>query len=356
MNSKVAKLALVAVAVVGLVVVVILGRNRAQQNRMSVSTSFIMDTVIEQKLFGAQSQQAVEEIEQRLREYEQQFSMYVSDSQISNINQNAGKQYTEVSAECLELLERAIYFCEQSNGLFDVTIAPLTSLWDITGENPHVPAQSEIDAARQLVDYRDILIDGNRVMLRREGQSLDLGAVAKGAACDIVREVAEEYDIQAGYVSIGGNLIVLGKTPDGQNYRFGVRDPQGDASEYLGTLTLNGMTMATTGAYERYFEEDGVRYHHVLDPRTGYPADSDLLSVSVISEDGLLADCLSTSLFIEGKDAVLAKMNESDYQLIAVDTEGNVYYSSSLAQNFTPNTQNAHEYCYVAVEEGGGEG
>ena len=99
-----------------------------------------------------------------------------------------------------------------------------------------------------------------------------------------------------------------------------------------------------------------MRYHHVLDPRTGYPADSDLLSVSVISEDGLLADCLSTSLFIEGKDAVLAKMNESDYQLIAVDTEGNVYYSSSLAQNFTPNTQNAHEYRYVAVEEGGGEG
>lgn len=356
MNSRAAKILLVAAAVVALGAVVVFGRIRAQQNKMSVSTSFIMDTVIEQKLFGAQSQQAVAEIEERLQEYEQQFSMYVSDSQISRINQNAGIQYTEVSEECLELLQRAICFSEESQGLFDITIAPLTSLWDITGENPHVPAQSEIDAARQLVDYRDILIDGSSVMLRREGQSIDLGAVAKGAACDIVREVAQQYDIQAGYVSIGGNLIVLGKTPDGQDYRFGVRDPQGDASEYLGTLTLNGMTMATTGAYERYFEEDGVRYHHVLDPRTGYPADSDLLSVSVISEDGLLADCLSTSLFIEGKDAVLARMNEQDYQLIAVDTEGNVYYSAALAQNFSPNTQNEHHYQFVVAEEGGGEG
>ena len=144
-----------------------------------MSTSFIMDTVIEQKLYGRNSQQAAAEIERRLREYEQQYSMYLPDSQISRINEQAGKDYTEVSQQCLVLLQQAIAVSAQSNGLFDITIAPLTRLWDITAEHPRVPQPQLVEQAKQLVDYCDILIDGNRVMLRNPGQAIDLGAVAR---------------------------------------------------------------------------------------------------------------------------------------------------------------------------------
>ena len=122
-----------------------------------------------------------------------------------------------------------------------------------------------------------------------------------------------------------------------KSYRFGIRDPQGTEAEYFATVSLNGKTMATTGTYERWFEQDGKRYHHILDPRTGYPAESDLISVSVISENGLLADCLSTTLFLEGKQAALSKMQEEEYQLVIVDKEGTVFYSPSLEQSLEPN-------------------
>lgn len=347
------KLLLALVLIIALGVLTVLVRQKLEQEQLFVSTNFIMDTVIEQKLYGENAQQASEEIDRRLREYEQECSMYLEQSLISRINQNAGLQYTEVTPQCLKLLERSIQFSEQSQGLFDITVAPLTRLWNITGEDPHVPSEEKIAQARELVNYRDILIDGNRVMLRRKGQAIDLGAVAKGAACNIVWETAEQYGIKTGYVSIGGNLVVLGEERKGQPYRFGIRDPQGDASKAIGSVSLTGKTMATTGAYERWFEQDGVRYHHVLDPRTGYPAESDLLSVSVISQDGMLADCLSTTLFIEGKQEALRRMNEEDYQLVIVDKQGTVYCSESLRGNFQPGQEKTEQYQFVFWGEDG---
>ena len=350
-RQKTRTILLAAVALVVLVSIVAAARWREEEYHLTVSTCFVMDTVVELKLYGKNSQQAADEIERRLQQYEQQYSMYIETSQISRINENAGKQYTAVSEECLKLLNRSLEISSEFDGLFDITIAPLTELWAITSDHPRVPSQQEIDQAKALVDYHDLLIDGDQVMLARSGQAIDLGAVAKGASCDIVREVAEEYEIRTGYVSIGGNLVVLGNSPDGEEYRFAIRDPQGDASEYFATLSLTGKTMATTGGYERWFEQDGKRYHHVLDPRTGYPAESDLLSVSVVSEDGLLADCLSTALFVAGKDAALQRMQQEDYQLIVVDTDGNVYYSPSLQGNLQPNSQNTRGYQFQQVGE-----
>ena len=163
------KTILLGTVVLGLLVGIVLAARWYQQEyQLAVSTSFVMDTVVEQKLYGRNSQQAVAEIERRLQQYEQQYSMYIEDSQVSQINKNAGEKYTAVSAECLELLERSILVSQEFDGLFDITIAPLTQLWGISSEDPHVPLQEEIDQAKALVNYRDILIDGNQVMLRNE--------------------------------------------------------------------------------------------------------------------------------------------------------------------------------------------
>lgn len=209
----------------------------------------------------------------------------------------------EVSQRTFDLLQRAKELSEQSDGAFDITIAPVVELWGITSDHPHVPTDEELAQAMALMGLEDLVLDEEActVYLTRPGMAIDLGGIAKGWTADQLREYARELGAERGYVSLGGNLMIIGERPDGDPFKFGLRDPQGDASTYLGTVTLeDGCTMATTGGYERYFEEDGIRYHHVLDPRTGYPADSDLLSVAVISKDGTLADYLSTTLFVPG--------------------------------------------------------
>ena len=186
--------------------------------------------------------------------------------------------------------------------------------------------------------------------LTRPGMAIDLGGIAKGWTADQLREYARELGAERGYVSLGGNLMIIGERPDGDPFKFGLRDPQGDASTYLGTVTLeDGCTMATTGGYERYFEEDGIRYHHVLDPRTGYPADSDLLSVAVISKDGTLADYLSTTLFVQGLEAAKEAAGSEDYALVMVDQENNVWISGSLRGNFEPHETDA-DYTYIYID------
>ncbi len=300
-------------------------------NKASVSTDFLMDTFVEQKLYGENSKEAVQEISKRLRDYEQRFSMHLEDSEISKLNASAGKGAVELDEDVYDLLKRSCNLSLFSEGAFDITIAPLTKVWGITEENPSVPTEQNIAEAIALVNVNDlILYEDGTAELKREGQAVDLGAIAKGAACDIVKEVAAEYNIQRGYVSIGGNLVVLDKKPLGTDLWFGIRDPAEENNSALCTVQLYGKTMATTGGYERYFEEDGVRYHHVIDPQTGWPADSDLLSVSVICEDGTLADYLSTTLFVLGKETVLNCLDREDFQLVAVGQDQKVYCSQSL--------------------------
>ncbi|MCI5801863.1 MAG: FAD:protein FMN transferase [Oscillospiraceae bacterium] len=313
-----------------------------QEEKESVfSAQFIMDTVVEQRLYGKNAKEAVKAAEDALRAFEKEFSAHRQDSVIAQINRAAGQEAVPVSERAFELISRSRRYGELSEGLFDVTVAPVTLGWDITGENPHVPEPGKLAELLALVDYRDILLDAQAqtVMLRREGQALDLGGVAKGAAGDLARQTAQEYGVRSGYFSIGGNVAVIGCRPDGKDFRFGVRDPLGSAEEYIGTVAFPNRTMATSGTYERYFVQNGKTYHHIIDPRTGFPCESDLISVSVISADGALADYLSTALFIAGKDAALARSSDPDFDFILVDRDKNVYLSDGLREVFVPNRE-----------------
>lgn len=327
-----------------------LGSWYRKANTPAVAVDFIMDTVVEQTLYGENASLAAAEIAQRLQEFEQNFSMHLPDSPISQLNDAAGREAVQLPEEVYALLYRSRELSLQSMGAFDVTIAPLTKAWGITSDDPSVPSAEALAEAMALVDANDLLLyEDGTAMLERAGQAVDLGGIAKGAACDIVRDVAEQYGIETGYVSIGGNMVVLEKEPLGRDFYFGIRDPQGSAADSICAVTLYGKTMATTGAYERYFEEDGVRYHHVLDPQTGYPADNELLSVSVISEDGTLADFLSTTLFVLGRETLLSCLERDDFQVIAVMKDSTVYCSASLEGEIQP-TQNSSAYEFVYGE------
>lgn len=314
--------------------------------------TYAMNTVIEQKWYGESADTVYTGMETKTREIESVLSLHLSQSEIAAINENAGVQPVEVSQRTFDLLQRAKELSEQSDGAFDITIAPVVELWGITSDHPHVPTDEELAQAMALMGLEDLVLDEEActAYLTRPGMAIDLGGIAKGWTADQLREYARELGAERGYVSLGGNLMIIGERPDGDPFKFGLRDPQGDASTYLGTVTLkDGYTMATTGGYERYFEEDGIRYHHVLDPRTGYPADSDLLSVAVISKDGTLADYLSTTLFVQGLEAAKAAAGSEDYALVMVDQENNVWISGSLRGNFESHETDA-DYTYTYID------
>ena len=314
--------------------------------------TYAMNTVIEQKWYGESADTVYTGMETKIREIESVLSLHLSQSEIAAINENAGVQPVEVSQRTFDLFQRAKELSEQSDGAFDITIAPVVELWGITSDHPHVPTDEELAQAMALMGLEDLVLDEEActAYLTRPGMAIDLGGIAKGWTADQLREYARELGAERGYVSLGGNLMIIGERPDGDPFKFGLRDPQRDASTYLGTVTLeDGCTMATTGGYERYFEEDGIRYHHVLDPRTGYPADSDLLSVAVISKDGTLADYLSTTLFVQGLEAAKEAAGSEDYALVMVDQENNVWISGSLRGNFEPHETDA-DYTYIYID------
>lgn len=320
------------------------GCSHEKEIQTAAGVEFIMNTFVEQRWYGENAQKTYDEIVSALKELENSLSLYVENSEISMLNAAAGKHPVAFSDDCYSLLKEAVGFCEQSGGIFDITIAPLTLVWNITASEPVIPNDEDIARAQQLVNYKDIIFDDSvkTVMLAREGMSVDLGGIAKGMAAGKMRRFAEKNDV-SGFLSIGGNMMVCGKKPDGGDFVIGIRDPRGDASEFIATVTLDGLTMATTGDYERYFEQDGVRYHHVLDPFTGRPSESDLISVTVISENGTLADCLSTSIFLQGSGALEKYLTRDDCMIAAVTKDKDVYVSPALKERLNIN-KNKSEY------------
>lgn len=311
-----------------------------------------MNTIVEQKLFGKNAQTAVDEIRKELIDMESKLSMHIDSSEISGINKNAGKQPVKVSDEVFEILKRTKDYSEKSNGVFDITVAPLTTLWGITSDSPKVPDEKEIEDALNKIGSDKLILNeqDKTAYLTEEGCAIDLGGVAKGIAGEKVMEIAIKNGIESGYVSIGGNLTVIGKKPQGEDFYFGVRDPRGDANEYIAKIALPDKIMATSGDYERYFEQDSKRYHHILDTSTGYPSDSDLISVSVISSDGGITDFLSTTFFVAGKETALKYINSDEYSLIIVDKDKNVYYSQALENVLEPNSEKS-EYVFHCVKD-----
>lgn len=300
------------------------------------SDIFAMNTYITQQIYGIHASKSAELVRGYIANYESVLSMHVTGSDIDNINKNAGIAPVKVLNTTFELLNIAKQYSELCDGAFDVTIAPITELWGITEDNPVVPTKDKISQAVALVDYKKIILDesAKTVMLKDKGMSIDLGGIAKGFVCNEIEKIYDENDITGAVVSIGGNIFSYGTRPDGKRFILGIRDPNGSAYEYFGKLKVENAVVATSGGYERYFEQDGKRYHHILDTKTGYPVESDLVSVTVVSQNGGLADFLSTAIFIQGSQKIDYYLAQDDFSVIIVDNQGNVHISDSLAEDF----------------------
>ncbi len=264
---------------------------------------FVLDTVSSISIYDMPEKKAVDIIDgafELCREYERIFSKTISNSEIHRINNSAG-EWTEVSNETIELIDIALKYSEISEGKFDITIAPVEELWNFTGENNFVPEKSKIEEAVKHVDYRTIEIEGKKIRILDSEAAIDLGGIAKGYIADILKEFLIENGVEKAIISLGGNVLTVGPN-DGTEFSVGIQKPFGQSGVSIAKVDVKDMSVVTSGTYQRYFEEDGKIYHHILDSKTGYPIDTGILSVTVISPSSVTADVLSTTCFVLGKD------------------------------------------------------
>lgn len=258
---------------------------------------------------------------------------------ISNENSDIYRLNTEktgvVSDDTIALLQRALALSERTNGVFDCTIAPVMAAWGFPTQTYRIPPQAELDTLLQAVDYRQIQYVDHTVTLPAAVE-IDLGGIAKGYTSDRVLERFAEQGVTSGILSLGGNVQCLGSKPDGSPWRVAVQHPL-DLDNHFAIVEAVEEAVITSGGYQRYFEKDGVRYHHILDPRTGYPVNNGIASVTIVSRDGTLADGLSTSLFIMGLDDALAywQAHREEFETIIMTTDEQVYLTAGLSDRCT---------------------
>lgn len=293
--------AALALLLSGIIVLISYLFNYFTADREPISkTAFYFNTVIAIQLNDTTDETLIDECFVLAETYEQYFSRTMTDSDIYKLNHANGAP-TEVHAETAELIREGVRFGELCDGVFDITIGALTELWDIPNSGT-VPAQADIDAALATVDYRGITIDGTTVTLKNPDTRLDLGGIAKGYAADRMKEYLNENGVHEGFINLGGNVLTLGEKSDGNAYHIGIREPFGEASDTITAVDVTERSVVTSGRYERYFEKDGQIYHHILSPFTGYPCDSGLNGVTILSDSSMTGDALSTICFALGKE------------------------------------------------------
>jgi thiamine biosynthesis lipoprotein len=263
---------------------------------------FVLGTLCTVNLYDQGRSAVYEEIFSRLREIEGRMSVTLRGTDVDRINAGAGVEPAAVHPDVFEVIELALHYAELSGGAFDPAIGPLVSLWDIGGDEPRLPSEEEIDALRPLVNWRDVELDREKltVFLKKPGMALDLGAIAKGYAADEAAAVLQKRRIKRAIIDLGGNILVYGEKRDRSPWRVGIQNPLDSRGSYIGILEIGDQTVVTSGVYERFFEADGVRYHHILSPTGGYPVRNGLLSVSIVTRRSIDADALSTAVFVLG--------------------------------------------------------
>lgn len=299
-------------------------------------TDTAMATVVRFRLYGSQTESEKECMMEKLEDMETNIlSWRIENSQVAKLNAGAGSR-VRVDSLLYGWLSQIREIEEGSDGALDITIAPLARLWNIEGEEPYIPEEDEIQDALSHVNYNRVKLEEHNYVYLEPGTQMDLGAVGKGIACDVVADMMKEENYGPGTVSIGGSIAVVGSKPDGSKWQMGIQDPEGETGEVMGVVEVaSDCFLSTSGDYEKYFEQDGVRYHHILDAKTGKPAQSGLHSVTILCDSGLVSDALSTACFVLGLEKGMALAEKWDVEAVFVDEEHQVYITKGLRDSFT---------------------
>ena len=291
-------------------------------------TGFYLDTIVQITLYDTNG---VDSCKENIREcftliddYEHLFSATIEGSDIWNINHADGNPVT-VSDDTISLLQTALHYCELTDGQVDLTVLPLSELWNFGSEkDPHRPDDEDIKDTVSHINYHSVLINGNIVTLADPDASIDLGFIAKGYIADRLKEYLLSQDIESACISLGGNLVTIGSKPDGQPYRIGIQKPFAPEGEIITAIDVSDASVVSSGVYERYFCEEGTLYHHLLDTSTGFPANKNIAGVTILAPLSVDADALSTTCYFLGIDAgiqLIESLENTEALYITMDGE-----------------------------------
>ena len=328
-KNKFNKKSLIAVILCAVIVFGIVSYDFISGRNSCEKTSVAMGTVVTFNLYGFGAKNDLDKIETEINGLENSvLSWRKKGSDVYRINESAGASVS-VSPDTAKIIGQCIDISDDCGGVFDITIGNVTKLWDFGGNNQRLPSDDEIKTALGSVGYKNVSISGNAVRINK-GQSLDLGAVGKGFACDKIKDLLAKGRTKSAVVSVGGSLLIYGN----RTFPIGIVNPDND-KQSMGTLKLKDTCVSTSGNYEKYFEKDGKRCHHILNATTGYPATSEFKSVTVVCSSGLLSDALSTVCYIAGYRKSVDILKEYDAEAVFIFNNNAVKVTDGLADKFT---------------------
>ena len=305
------------------------GCSGAPAQEPETATFFAMDTAMDFTVYGDAA--LLDEAETLIGSLEEQVSVTDEHSNIYAIDHTGSGS---LSGNAAELMAQALELCRRTGGALDISVYPIVRAWGFTTGSYQVPDEETIQSLLPLVDYTQIQYDAaTGVVTLPEGMEIDLGSVAKGYAGQLAAQMLREHGVQSALLNLGGNVQTVGAKPDGSPWQIGIKDPKGE--DAMMVLSIADQAVVTSGGYERYFEQDGQTYWHIMDPFTGHPADSGLISVTIVGDEGVVCDGLSTALFVMGLEKAADLWAQSgDFEAVFVTASGEVYITEGLRDHF----------------------
>lgn len=308
------------------------------QSEPIFGTAFKLNTVISVKIYDSDDEALIDEVFALCDKYEALFSRTMESSEIYKLNHGTLPQEADgflISPETAELISEGIEYSRISDGCFDITIEPVSSLWQFTStekETPKtVPSKDQLTAALPLVNYQNIILTGNHIQFKKEGMGIEPGAIAKGYIADRMKDFLLSKGVKSAIINLGGNVLCIGKKPDGTPFQVGIQKPFADRNETIASIPVSDKSVVSSGIYERFFEKDGKFYHHILNPETGYPYDNSLVSVTIISDKSVDGDGLSTSCFALGLEKGMELIDSlPDVHALFITDDYELHYSKDF--------------------------
>lgn len=301
-------------------------------------TELLMGTVISVTLYDSTDETILDDVFDKVKNLEAIFSINTAGTEVDKINENAGIEPVKVSDDTIEVVKEGLYYSDLSNGKFDITVGPLVKLWNIPDRPTNdIPTQDEIDTVIPLTNYKDVVVDetNKTVFLTQPGMMLDLGGIAKGYTADVISKMLTDKGVKSAIIDLGGNIFAHGEKTSGESWKIGIQNPFSTRGEIVGAISVKNKSIVTSGIYERFIEVDGVKYHHILNPKTGYPYENDIAGITIISDKSTTGDALSTSVFALGIDDGIKFVEELDgVDAIFVTKDNGIYVTSGVKDNF----------------------
>lgn len=307
-----------------------------KQNQIS-RTEIFMGTVVKVTMYDSTNEEILDKVFDRVIEIENLVSINKEGTELDELNNNAGIKPVKLSDTSYDIIEKGIEYSKMSQGGYDLTIGPLVKLWSIGLPEENVPDDKKIKETIKHIDYSKVQLNPQtkEVLLLEEGMKIDLGSIAKGYAADEIVKILKEEGVTQAIVDLGGNIYAMGLKDGNKNWKIGIQNPFDNRGNIVGSIEVSNKSVVTSGVYERFLEKDGKKYHHILNPKTGYPYDSDIVGVSIIADESIDADAISTLVFTKGIEKGIEFVEQLDsIDAIFINDKNEVYITTGLKDNF----------------------